>query len=96
VDFIVRTVMAQPGEVHLLAIGPLTNVALAFLREPRLSQNLAGLTLMAAWWAALARYTCPGWSTISAAIPRRRTSSFGRRAIHLRPAGRDHSGADPR
>jgi purine nucleosidase len=46
VDFIVRTVMAHPGEVHLLAIGPLTNVALAFLREPRLAQNLAGLMLM--------------------------------------------------
>jgi purine nucleosidase len=46
VDFIVRTVMAHPGEVHLLAIGPLTNVALAFLREPRLAHHLAGLTLM--------------------------------------------------
>jgi purine nucleosidase len=46
VDFIVRTVMAQPGQVHLLAVGPMTNVALAFLREPRLAVNLASLTLM--------------------------------------------------
>jgi purine nucleosidase len=45
-DLIVRTVMAQPGKVTLAAIGPLTNVALAFLKEPALVQNLAGLTIM--------------------------------------------------
>jgi purine nucleosidase len=46
VDFIVRTVMENPGEIHLLAIGPLTNVALAMLKEPRLAANLAHLTIM--------------------------------------------------
>jgi purine nucleosidase len=46
VDFIVRTVMANPGEIHLLAIGPLTNVALAFGREPRLADRLGHLTIM--------------------------------------------------
>jgi purine nucleosidase len=46
VDMIVRTVMARPGEITLVAIGPLTNVALAFLREPRLAQALAGLLIM--------------------------------------------------
>jgi purine nucleosidase len=46
VDLIVRKVMAQPKEITLIAIGPLTNVALAFLREPRLAQNLAGLVVM--------------------------------------------------
>src|SRR5690242_3521920 len=29
VDFIVRTVRENPGQIHLLALGPLTNVALA-------------------------------------------------------------------
>jgi inosine-uridine nucleoside N-ribohydrolase len=46
VDFIVRVVMANPGVIHLLAIGPLTNVALALQREPGLFDNLAGLTIM--------------------------------------------------
>jgi purine nucleosidase len=43
---IARTALASPGEVHLVAIGPLTNVALAFLSEPRLARSLAGLTVM--------------------------------------------------
>ena len=46
VDFIVRTVMDNPGQIHLLAIGPLTNVALALLREPAIADRLAGLTVM--------------------------------------------------
>lgn len=45
-DLIIRTVMARPGEITLLAIGPLTNVALALLKEPRLTAALAGLTVM--------------------------------------------------
>lgn len=46
VDYIIETVMANPGEIHLLAIGPLTNVALAFRKEPRLAQALGHLTIM--------------------------------------------------
>lgn len=46
VDFIVRTVLANPGEITLLAIGPLTNVALAFRREPKLPKHLKRLTIM--------------------------------------------------
>jgi purine nucleosidase len=45
-DYIVRTVMENPGQIHLVAIGPLTNVALAFLKQPRLAENLAHLTIM--------------------------------------------------
>ncbi len=45
-ELIVRTVMARPGEITLIAIGPLTNVALAMLLEPRLAGVLAGLTIM--------------------------------------------------
>ena len=46
VDFIVRTVMENPGQIHLVAVGPLTNVAMAFLREPKLPEQLARLTIM--------------------------------------------------
>lgn len=46
VDYLVRTVMANPGEIHLLAVGPLTNVALAMRREPAFLDTLASLTIM--------------------------------------------------
>jgi len=46
VDLIVRTVMAHPGEITILAIGPLTNIALALSREPRIAQAAAGFVLM--------------------------------------------------
>jgi purine nucleosidase len=37
IDYIIDTVRAAPGEITLVATGPLTNVALAVLREPRLA-----------------------------------------------------------
>lgn len=46
VDYIIRTVRANPGQIHLLAIGPLTNVALAIRQEPELARQLAHLTIM--------------------------------------------------
>jgi purine nucleosidase len=46
VDFLIRTVMENPGQIHLVAIGPLTNVALAFLREPGMATRLGHLTIM--------------------------------------------------
>ncbi len=45
-DFIVRTATENPGEIHLICIGPLTNAALAFLREPLIARQLASFTLM--------------------------------------------------
>jgi purine nucleosidase len=35
-DFIIETLRGAPGEITLVAIGPLTNVALALLKEPRI------------------------------------------------------------
>lgn len=46
VDLIVETVLADPGEVTLVPIGPLTNVALALRREPRLAGAVREVVLM--------------------------------------------------
>lgn len=46
VEVIVDAVMAHPGEVTLVPTGPLTNVALALRREPRLAAAAAGVVLM--------------------------------------------------
>jgi purine nucleosidase len=65
VDFIVDTVKANPGEITILAIGPLTNIALATQRNPEIvplirqiiymggAIGVAGNTTLAAefnWW----------------------------------------------
>jgi len=44
--FIIDTVMAAPGEITLVPIGPLTNVALALLIQPDLPKYLAGMVIM--------------------------------------------------
>lgn len=44
--FIIDTVMSSPGQITLVPIGPLTNIALALQAEPRLAANLAGIVLM--------------------------------------------------
>ncbi|WP_320447971.1 nucleoside hydrolase [Candidatus Roseilinea sp. NK_OTU-006] len=35
-DFLIETLLAAPGEITLVATGPLTNIALAVRREPRI------------------------------------------------------------
>jgi purine nucleosidase len=44
--FIVEQVMARPGEVTLVPIGPLTNLALALRLEPRIVRNVREVVLM--------------------------------------------------
>ncbi len=46
VDLIIDTVMSRPGEVTLVPIGPLTNIAAALRREPRLVEAVAGVVIM--------------------------------------------------
>jgi purine nucleosidase len=46
VDLILETVHSAPGEIHLVATGPLTNVALALARDPQLVDLVASFTIM--------------------------------------------------
>jgi purine nucleosidase len=47
VDFIVETVMQAPvGSVTLCPLGPLTNIALALIREPAIAPRIAEIVLM--------------------------------------------------
>jgi inosine-uridine nucleoside N-ribohydrolase len=45
-EFIVRTVRARPGEVTLLAIGPLTNIAMAIRQEPGFAERVKQIVIM--------------------------------------------------
>lgn len=45
-DFLIEQVMSNPGEITLVAIGPLTNVALAIRKEPRIVQAVRELFIM--------------------------------------------------
>src|SRR5512142_1207268 len=46
IDFLIETILASPGEITLVAIGPLTNVALAIRQEPRLAGAIKELIVM--------------------------------------------------
>ena len=46
VDFIVKTVIENPGEITILAVGPLTNIALAIRREPRFAAGVKRMVIM--------------------------------------------------
>jgi purine nucleosidase len=46
VDFIIETLRATPGAIHLVATGPLTNIALALKKEPAIARWAASFTIM--------------------------------------------------
>jgi len=45
-DLIIEETRRRPGEIHLVTLGPLTNLAVALEREPALPRLLRGYTLM--------------------------------------------------
>ncbi len=62
VDFIIETVMAnEPGTVTLVPTGPLTNIALAVRKEPRIAKRVQEVVLMGGGyhvgnWSAVAEF----------------------------------------
>ncbi len=60
VEFLRRTIREHPGEVTLLAVGPLTNIGLLFKIDPGIPSLLRGLVMM-----------CGSFSNLQAGIPRR-------------------------
>lgn len=47
VDFIISNIMNNPHEVTLIALGPLTNLAKAFLKEPKIASNVKEVIIFA-------------------------------------------------
>jgi len=47
VDFIIDTLMAnEPGEVTLATLGPLTNIAMALVKQPRIAERVKEIVMM--------------------------------------------------
>jgi len=46
VDLIINTLQASPGDIHLVAVGPMTNIALALRQEPRIVEWAASFVIM--------------------------------------------------
>jgi purine nucleosidase len=54
VEFLRRTIRGNPGEVTLLTIGPLTNIALLFATDPEIPSLLKSLVLMGgSFWSGI-------------------------------------------
>lgn len=46
IDYIIDTIMQNPGEIILVPIGGLTNIALAIIKEPRIIENVKEIVAM--------------------------------------------------
>lgn len=46
VEFLIEKIMSAPGEITLVCIGPLTNVAIALRKEPRMAQAVKDVIIM--------------------------------------------------
>ena len=82
VDFLRRTIRAHPGEVTLLSVGPLSNVALLFAIDPEIPRLLKDFVSMAGVFDLKVDYewNCgcdPVATAIVARTPRKRHSWIG-------------------
>jgi purine nucleosidase len=57
VDIIIEKVHQYPGELHLLAIAPLTNIAMALLRDPSIAAKIPHIYIMGGTNNALGNIT---------------------------------------
>jgi len=62
IDFLRRTINNRPGEIVLLAIGPLTNLALLEALEPGILSKLRGLMLMCGHFTLSVPGYVPEWN----------------------------------
>jgi len=46
IDYIIRSIDAAPGKITILAIGPLTNIAVALRMRPDIARKIAGIVIM--------------------------------------------------
>jgi purine nucleosidase len=46
VDYLIERVLAEPGEISIFPIGPLTNIAMAIRKEPRFAEAVKELVIM--------------------------------------------------
>jgi purine nucleosidase len=46
IDFLIEKILSSPGEITVVAIGPLTNLALAIRQEPRIVESVKELIIM--------------------------------------------------
>ena len=46
VDYLIERVLAEPGELSIFPIGPLTNIAMAIRKEPRVAKAVKELVIM--------------------------------------------------
>ncbi len=97
-DAIVELVMSRPAKtVTMCCLAPLTNLALAMAREPRLAGHLEAIVLMGGAFSEGGNITRPRSST-STSIPRRRTgySAAARRSPCFRWTARTRRGRPTR
>jgi purine nucleosidase len=84
VDFIIDTLAASPGEISLVAIGPLTNIALAVRKEPRIAEWAKEFVIMGGTFTRGNRN--PAVEFNIATDPEAAAVAFG---AHWRSPGRD-------
>lgn len=46
VDFIIDTILREPGQITLCPIGPMTNIALALIKEPSIAGKIKAIAFM--------------------------------------------------